>query len=137
MGNDNAKVQCINKTDTIQYLGVWFSTNKSKAHNLIIAQDEISKITRTLQGKKLTNQQDIYINNRILIPRLEYRLSTFLIPETVARKIYTPMIKLSKQLMNLPCTAQTNVITHTGILGLKTLWQNQLEHHIHEFVTRL
>ena len=137
MGKDNTLIHSVDATDTIRYLGVWFSPKRNSNHQKCIAKDEIQKITNTIKHKKLTNAQVVYINNRILIPRLEYRLSTYLIPENQARIIFTPMTKLAKQLTQLASTAHTNIITHPGIAGIRTLWQNQLEHHAKEFTVRL
>ena len=79
----------------------------------------------------------IYINNRVLISRLEYRLCTTLFSILTARQLYTAMTKVSKQLLQLPGTARNNILTHPGILGFITLEQNQLTHHFTEFTIRI
>ena len=78
--------------------------------------------------------QVIYINNRILISCLEYRLCITLFSVLIARNLYTPMTKVTKQLLQLPGTAKNNILTYPGILSFITLEQNQLIHHFTEFV---
>src|SRR5271154_7100524 len=76
MGSDNAHVQAISRSETIRYLGVWFSPTLSQKHHVNIAKKEINTITSVIKNKSITIDQVKYINNRVLIPRLEYRLST-------------------------------------------------------------
>ena len=90
-----------------------------------------------ISGTPLTIDQVKYINNRVLIPRLEYRLSTTLLSSSCAKAIYTPMTKVAKQAMRLPCTVHTNILVHEGMIGFKTLYQNQIEHHFNEFTIRI
>src|ERR1043165_7047585 len=87
--------------------------------------------------KSITIDQVVYINNKVLISRLEYRLSTILIPMVRAHQLFSPMTKTAKKAMNIASSAHTNIITHTGITGLITLRQNQLIHHFTEFMVRI
>src|SRR4051812_41254642 len=81
--------------------------------------------------------QMVYINNRVLIPRLEYRLTTTLLSEDQARVVYTPITKAAKRAMGLASSTQTNIIAHSGIGGFTTLMQNQISHHFTELTLRL
>ena len=47
------------------------------------------------------------------------------------------MTKIAKQAMRLPYTVHTNILVHEGMLGFKTLYQNQIEHHFNEFTIRI
>ena len=115
MGSDNARVDAISRHETIRYLGIWFSPCNSYKHQIDIVKKEINTITTAMRSKQLTVDQVVYINNRVLIPRLEYRLSTTLLPPNKAKSLFTPMTKIAKQAMRLPCTAHTNIVIHAGI----------------------
>src|SRR3989440_12882069 len=78
MGSDNATVLPSPNHKPVRYLGVWFTPSLSKPQQESIAKKEIKAITSVIKTKKLTVDQMVYINNKILIPHLEYRLCTSL-----------------------------------------------------------
>ena len=137
IGKDRTKIYPAAKNEPIRYLGVWFTTSSSQKHQHNIVKEEILNITAALKSKSLTIDQTVYINNKVLIPRLEYRLSTTLLPMMTAHKLFTPMTKTAKQAMGIASSSHTNIITHTGITGLITLRQNQIVHHFTEFTVRV
>src|SRR6266496_4716540 len=73
MGSDNATVLPSPNHKPVRYLGVWFTPSLSKPQQESIAKKEIKAITSVIRTKKLTVDQMVYINNKVLIPRLEYR----------------------------------------------------------------
>ena len=78
MGLDNATVLPSPNHKPVRYLGVWFTLTLSKPQQELITKKEIKTITSVIRTKKLMVDQIIYINNKVLIPRLEYRLCTTL-----------------------------------------------------------
>src|SRR5205823_1333592 len=64
-------------------------------------------------------------------------LCTTLFTITTARKLYTPITKLVKQLAHLPGNAKVNILAHPGIIGFLTLEQNQITHHSTKFTIRI
>ena len=137
MGSNPCEVKASQPSETIRYLGVWFASKQSKKQQMGIVKKEIAQITTAIKGKHLTIDQVVYVNNRVLIPRLEYRLSTSLFNVTDNIRLFCPMTKVAKQLMNIPANAHTNIIAHPGLTGLITLQQNQLHHHFTEFNIRI
>ena len=137
MGTDNATVLPSPNHKPVRYLGVWFTPSLSKPQQERIAKKEIKTIASVIRTKKLTVDQMVYINNKVLIPRLEYRLCTTLFSVMTARNLYTPITKVAKQLAGLPGTAKVNILAHPGMVGFITLEMNQLTHHFTEFNIRL
>ena len=137
MGSDNQQVKPAAKNQLIRYLGVWFSSQLSRRQQEHIAKQEIRSVVNIIRTKRLTVDQVLYINNRVLIPRLEYRLCTSLFSIITARQLYTPLTKVAKQLLQLPSSAHTSILVHPGIVGFLTLEQNQLIHHFTEFSIRI
>src|SRR5256714_1656427 len=137
MGSDNATVLPSPNHKPVRYLGVWFTPSLSKPQQESIAKKEIKAITSVIRTKKLTVDQMVYINNKVLIPRLEYRLCTSLFSVLTARRLYTPITKIAKQLSGLPGNAKVNILAHPGMVGFITLEMNQLTHHFTEFNIRI
>ena len=57
-----------------RFLGIWLGNKKNKKDLIPRIQQEIKAITTVLQKKKITDKQTTYILNRVLIPRIEYRM---------------------------------------------------------------
>ena len=98
---------------------------------------EVYLIIQRLRKKKASLAQMIYINNRVLIPRLEYRMQLCLLPRSTCVGIQGPMLKLIKNKADLPFTTPNATFAHKNIVGATMLWQNQLTHHFTELLTRL
>lgn len=136
-GSSSTTVVAAKPHSPIRYLGVWLSAKSDKKCKEFIATNEIRSLIAIIKTKKITIDQALYINNKVLISRLEYRLYTMFFDSATTRKLYSPITKVFKQLMQLPCTAKVNMITHPGIVGLITLGQNQIVHHFTEFTIRI
>jgi len=54
-----------------------------------------------------------------------------------ARKLYSPVTKIAKQLSGIPGSAKINILAHPGMIEFITLEMNQLTHHFTEFVIRI
>src|SRR6185312_8000904 len=111
MGTDQHTVKPAANNQLIRYLGIWFSFKLSPRHHQCITHHEIDSVSNIIRTKRLTVDQVNYINNCVLIPRLEYRLCTTLFSVLTVRNLYTPMIKVTKQLLQLPGTAKNNILT--------------------------
>ena len=79
----------------------------------------------------------VYINNRVLISRLEYRMQLCLLPRSTCNEIQGPMFKLIKNKATLPYTTPNAAFAHKNIVRAITLWQNQLVYHFTELLTRM
>jgi hypothetical protein len=137
MGAKNTTINAVSPKDPIRYLGVYFTAAYSIKTQKTIVSDEIRRITSVIRCKSLTIDQVTYINNRVLIPRLEYRLATTFLSWQTCHQLFTPMTKVAKQAMKLPCTAHTNIVTHSGSTGLLTLYMNMVTQHFTELTLRV
>ena len=98
---------------------------------------EVGRITSTLKIKKLSAQQIVYINNMVLLPKLEYLLSNVIVNKRKCDAIHQPMIRLIKQKAELPATCANVTICHKEFFGVMSLWQKHIEHHISELLIRI
>src|SRR5260363_252646 len=78
-----------------------------------------------------------YINNVVLLPRLEYRLQHCILSRKNCEKIQSPLLMLIKNKAGMTYTAPNATLMHANIVGVKSLWQNQLAHHFTEITARL
>ena len=69
MGSDNATVLPSPNHRPVRYLGVWFTPSLSRPQQELVAKREIKSIVSVIRTKRLTVDQIVYINNRVLIPR--------------------------------------------------------------------
>jgi hypothetical protein len=60
----------------IRILGVWFKALKGTSHVKEQVKQEINHIANIINRKNITHVQAVYINNVVLILRLEYRLKS-------------------------------------------------------------
>ena len=92
----------------------------------------VGSITSTLKIKKLSVNQIAYINNIVLLPRLEYILSNTLIDKNRYDAIHQLFIRVLKQKAKLPIIYENAIILYKEIFGVMSLWQKHIEYHISE-----
>ena len=85
----------------------------------------------------MTLGQLVYINNRVLLPRLEYCLQYRLLSENMCIRLYRPMIVMIKNKVNIAKSLATSIVTHRNLIGAKTFWQNQILYHFTKLAVRL
>jgi ribonuclease HI len=137
MGADNHKVQCVASSIPIRFLGVWVRAMKNHSHNYKLAKSIVSSTIFSLSNKQMTAAHIVYINNRVIIPKLQYVLMITSLKESACSKLQRPLICLLKRKFSLPLNTDTTIIGHPGFIGLKFLYANLIESHVSDFVKRL
>ncbi|GBC34113.1 uncharacterized protein OCT59_019011 [Rhizophagus irregularis] len=93
---------------TTLYLGIYIRSRAGQSHVIKRAQQEITSITNTLRYKKVTASQIAYVNNVVLMARLEYRLKTTLVSENQCQTLHNRMITLLKTKMRIIRSVNNN-----------------------------
>src|SRR5271170_7781948 len=137
IGKKSTKIVAKGKLDLTRYLGVWFNGTENPRPEIRALTSETSTFCSILRHKQLVAKQIVYLNNRVLILRLEYRLCTTFLKPAVLQKIHKPMYSLLKHKTELALTTPNNVCTHPGQLDLKSLEQNHKKNHYTEFIVRI
>jgi hypothetical protein len=75
-GLDKGKVKRIKPEEYTRFLGIWIGNKNPKKDTIYRIRQEINRIKIPLIRKKVTDKQAIYVINRVLIPRIEYRMQT-------------------------------------------------------------
>jgi hypothetical protein len=78
-----------------------------------------------------------YINNHILLPKLQYINSTCCLSENMCKKLQSPVSTITKRKCNLPLTTSFDILYHEGFLGFKALYHFHTEANISELIKRL
>jgi ribonuclease HI len=121
----------------IRHLGVWISEKGSKECNETVIIKEVTRMCKVLVWKRASVSQLVYLNNSVLLPSIEYRLQTSFLSKAACKRIQRPIWTLIKNKLGLAKSAPNSMCSHTRILGMRTIWQNQIAHHFTELTIRL
>ena len=121
IGPTKEKVVEKKSNEPTRFLGVWLSRKSSQHHALNIARKEVNTIIKALARKSSTLAQLIYINNRVLLPRLEYRLQHSVLLREQCDRLQSPLVQLIKNKSDLAITSANTILAHKNIAELKTI----------------
>lgn len=137
MGSDNAIVTANDANAPSRYLGIYIRGKKGQSHIVKKVEEEIKECTDILKYKKLTVAQLVYVNNRVIIPRAEYRMQSTSISDNTATRLHRPFIMLLKKKLSLSSKTHNNLIHHTGLIGALSLQQSLFTAQSTNLVIRL
>ena len=124
-------------TEVIRHLGVWLSEKGGNEYNTKVITGEISKMCKAIKFKRASVSQLVYLNNSVLLPSIEYRLQTSFLSKQKCEQIQRPIWITIKNKMELARSAANSLCSHNGLIGLRSIWQNQIVHHYTELILRL
>jgi ribonuclease HI/endonuclease/exonuclease/phosphatase family metal-dependent hydrolase len=136
-GLNKEVVKKIDNREFARFLGVWIGSTNTRKDAIFRIKEEIRKIANALKHKKTTERQTTYIINRVLIPRIEYRIQHCHIPENICDKLSVELRRAVRNKLGISNTTPNSTIHHKGIVGLKSIWEIQSESHITNLINRL
>src|SRR5437762_6723172 len=107
--------------ESTKFLGVWISLRKKEKTSTLRCKKEVGKLTSILKYKKLLASQIIYINNMVLLSKLEYLLANVCLKKKSCDTIHQPMLRLIKWKLELPSTCTNATLWHREIFGVISL----------------
>ena len=134
------KKECLIKTETnefARFLGIWLGEKDHKNYTIDLMTREIFQVTHALKKKKATDKQILYIFNRVLIPRLEYRSQHTYLQEKECKSLTAKYMGKFKNAINISKTCPNSIILHKGFYGLKSVEEIQKEALISNLTNRL
>ena len=137
IGPNKELLKKLSKEEFTRYLGIHIGERDHKKYVLDLLQREILHITQALNNKKTTDKQTLYILNRILIPRLEYKSQHCFFTEKECKKLTAKYMGKFKNSINVSKTCPNSIILHKGIYNLKSMWEIQAEALISNFTNRI
>src|SRR5260364_180842 len=118
------------KDNPARILGVWVSEKNGKNYSIKLVEQEIHRLIRTLRKKKVSVGHLQYINNKVLIPRIEYRLKCHIVNKQVCDRLHRPWLMLVKSKSGLARSTTSGILHHRNLLGFRTIWQARLAQQI-------
>src|SRR5271170_7608395 len=137
IGPNKEPLKKMEKTEFTRYLGVWMGEKDHKKFTFDLLQREIFQITQVLKHKKTTDNQVLYILNRVLIPRLEYRTQHCFFMKKEYNKLMTKYMGSFKNFINILKICPNSIMLYKGIYGLKSIGEIQLETLLSNFTNRI
>src|SRR4051812_23118030 len=101
IGSDNSLITANRLTKESRYLGIFIRSRAGSSHVVKRVQNEISSICNLLRHKKMTVAQLVYVNNRVLLARIEYWTKTTFLSESQCKSFHNRFIKLLKNKMRI------------------------------------
>ena len=121
MGTPPEIIQGHNNMAQVRFLGVWISKTHQRRNNIKRGKKEVLNIIRLLKYKKISTSQAVYINNKVLLLRLEYKLMNTMLDKRICEEIQQPYIRLIKRKAGLVSTSPNSIIIHPEFIGANAL----------------
>src|SRR4051812_14553995 len=137
MGFENAVVHAVHKKQDVRFLGVWINADFCKKNNINRLKETVNDFIAATRPKKATIAQFKYIYNKVIMPKLEYCHKITALTEDQCHHIERKAIALIKNKVQLPVTANDNIIFNRNLMGIKRPWDNYKEYHITSLTQRL
>ncbi|CAJ0827291.1 5476_t:CDS:2, partial [Entrophospora sp. SA101] len=124
-GNSTINIKPISKSESVRFLGVWINLNNRKnfVKNQII--NEINKSCNMMSRKPLTDKQLIYIFNKIIIPRIEYRAQLTIFTKDEASNFMAIFRKFFKNKLHINSKAPNVIMQCNNIYNVIDLYDLQ------------
>jgi exonuclease III len=136
-GNRKEEIKAKKIEETVRLLGVWIGGKNQKRKCRSRLHREVRCFTQIIKAKKISIEQIKYLNNKVLLPRLEYRSMIYLWSKKICDKIHQPMLRLAKWKAGLASTCSNATIIHEDLLGIRTFWQRHIEYMFSEWLIRV
>ncbi|CAB5196262.1 unnamed protein product [Rhizophagus irregularis] len=137
MGTNNDLVVAKKPSQESKYLGVYIKSQAGSSHIVKRVKNEIKSMVNLLKYKKITESQVVYVNNVVLMARLEYWLKCTFLTQNQCRTLHNCMILLLKQKMRITKSANNNIFTHQGLVGMTSLLQHLRTAQYADFIVRI
>jgi hypothetical protein len=121
IGENNDKIVAKRGNQAVRFLGVWITEKNAQQNTIKIIKKEVNSLVQAMKKKKTTLAQLIYINNRVLIPRAEYRAQMVILNRKTCEKLHRPFLKLIKMKSNLALTTSNSILNHRNIVGVQLM----------------
>ena len=120
-----------------RFLGVWIGCKKQTKDSANRALEEIVAIYKVLYSKWMTEKQVEYIVNRVLIPRIEYRVQHSELSWNTCNNLTKKIRKLVRNKAAIVNTLPNSAVHHKGIYNIQKVWNILKESQVSSFIARL
>ena len=119
---DKQEVYATKEKEVVRFLGTWIGQKVGKKQIVAKAKQIARLFANTIKKKIVSTSQVLYINNVCLMPRLEYILQSIILTKDECEKIQQPYTMIAKNKIGLARTIPNYIMSHSGILSMRMLW---------------
>ena len=130
-------IYSIPKNQPFKFLGCWFTSNNKHSQIIKLIKEEAFNLINIASTKKITDKQIAYIINTVIIPTLEYRLHSIILPRTVCNQILSKYLTVAKHKSHLFRSIPNSTMLNPFLYNIRNIWDIQLQHHIPNYLQRI
>jgi hypothetical protein len=119
---DKQEVYASKEKEAVRFLGIWIGQKLGKKQIVAKAKQIVRLFANMIRKKIVSTSQVLYINNVCLMPKLEYILQNTFLTKDECEKIQQPYMMMAKNRIGLARTVPNTVMSHSGILSMRILW---------------
>ena len=121
VGPNKNPVQKSDRNSHSRFLRVWIGNKNQRQDSAKRAIDEISAIYKVLYSKWMTKKQAEYIINRVLIPRIEYRIQHSKISWNTCNNLTKTIRKLVRNKAAIVNTLSNSAVYYKEIYNIQKI----------------
>jgi ribonuclease HI len=137
VGPNEETVVELDRSSHSRFLGVWVGNKNQTRDSAKRALKEITVICNVLHNKWMTDKQAEYIINRVLIPRIEYRVQHSEMSWNTCDNLTKKIRKLVRNKAAVVNTLPNSAVHHKGIYNIQKIWNVLKESQISCMLARL
>ena len=121
VGSNRETVVEIDRNIHTRFLGIWIGNKDQARDSAKRTLEEITSIYETVSNKQITEKQAEYIINRVLMPRIEYRIQHSTLSWVTCNNLTKKIRKLVRNKAAIVNTLPNSAVHHKGIYNIQKI----------------
>src|SRR5436305_1648044 len=126
-------IKPIKPNEAFRFLGVWFNINTTRQQTLKLCKADYSLFCKTHYNKKLTIKQLTYLHNAVLLPKVEFKLKTYMPSASDCYRISSSFRKTFRKIIGFSCAIPNHFLQFPHSFNLIDLHQRCVTNNINSF----
>src|SRR5947207_2365313 len=136
-GNHCIDIRPKHPKESTRILGVWFNMNNCRDFVINQISDEVINLSESMYRKWITDKHMLYIYNKLIIPRIEYRSQLVVLTKQEYASIISPFRKLFKRKLKLASTIPNAILDNNYIYQFRDLYELNKQSKISNFTIQI
>src|SRR5260363_364187 len=116
LGRERAEVKALEAEKAAHFLGVWITAKDIYKQCVNRLKKETFIFTSLVKNKQISIGQMKYLNNKVMLPQLEYRALICLLDKRACDKIHQPVLRFAKWKAGIASTMANSITNHKELL---------------------
>src|SRR5437016_1304825 len=126
-------IKPIKPNETFRFLGVWFNINTTRQQILKLCKADYSLFCKSIYNKKLTIKQLTNLHNAVLLPKVEFKLKTYMPSALDCYRISSSFRKTFRKIIGFSCAIPNHFLQFPHSFNLIDLHQRCVTNNINSF----